>query len=531
MIDSLLYFSPSNGFSAAFLLFVGAIGGLGGAWLLVRPGRRIAEANALRAELAQAISPESLKDRYVSREQYDEVRTLISTSLEERTKELDSAHQSIASLRGELAMSISSDSVARQYVARAAFDEIKEELKRTQEELRERSEERTNLAARVASVEAEREALTQLTTQMKLESEGLVAASRDAFRALAQEIFGEKARHFVDTNKAEMQMLLQPLREHLTEFRDKVEATRRDEIQDITSLKEQIVMLHQSSARLSEEANQLARALKGGSRVQGDWGEDRLRQILESEGLEQYIDFEEQGTYRAADGSLLRPDVVLKLPNNRRVVIDAKVSLRSYAEFFHAPEGADKMRHSKEHLQAVWNHVTALGAKEYHKAVGVSAFEFVLLFMPIEGALTAAFRESPDLFQRALRHQVLLVSPSTLLVALKVIRILWQREDQARNVELVVRECDQLYSKFVDMVKALEGLERGLDMAHREFALVKTRLCSETKRGGSIVGRIERIRSLGLVQSTKEIPSSFREWGEVAEEIAGGENADSSQNG
>ena len=444
-----------------------------GAFVIFRPGRRAAELAQLRAQLAEAITPEQLHARHVTREQYEEVRTIFAASLDERAAE----------------------------------------LVRIQEELRARTAEHLAASSRVSALESEREALLQHAAQLKADSEAVLAASRDSFRTIAQEIFGEKSRHFVEVNKGEMQTLLQPLREHLSEFREKVEATRRDEIQDITALKEQITTLNQSSARLSEEANQLARALKGGSRVQGDWGEERLRQILEAEGLERYIDFDEQESYRSVDGSLLRPDVVLKLPNNRQIIIDAKVSLRAYHEFFHASEGPERIRHSKEHLQAVLNHVTALGAKEYHKAVGISAFEFVILFMPIEGALSVALRESPDLFQRALRNHVMLVSPSTLLIALKVIRLLWQREDQVRNVELVVRECDQLYSKFVDMVKALEGLERGLEIAQREFSLVKTRLCSDVKRGSSIIGRIERIKELGAVQSGKEIPEGFSEVG------------------
>lgn len=496
------------------ILLLGLFAGFGVALIVLRPRHRARELAELTARLAQSISLGEVRERYVSREQYDEVRTLLSTSLEERLAEIEEAQQRIAELRGEVAARLSSEVVERQYVAKAAFDEMKGELQRTQDELRNRTTEQITATSRVAALEAERDALLQHAGQLKTESEGMVAASRDAFRSLAQEIFGEKSRHFIDINKSELQTLLQPLREHLTEFREKVEATRREEIQDIVSLKEQIGTLHQSSARLSEEANQLASALKGGSKVQGDWGEERLRQILEAEGLERYIDFDEQETYRSADGSMLRPDVVLKMPQNRRIIIDAKVSLRAYADLFHAPEGLERGRLAKEHLQAVWNHVMALGSKEYHKAVGVSAFEYVLLFMPIEGALSVALRESPDLFQRALKQHVLLVSPSTLLVALKVIRILWQREDQARNVEQVVRECDQLYGKFVDMLRALEGLEKGLDVAHREFALVKTRLCSDTKRGSSIIGRIERIRSLGLVQTTKEIPVTFQEWAE-----------------
>lgn len=465
--------------SSSFSVGSFAVGGLCGvvsaaltALAFFRPWRRADELAQLRAQLGEAITPEQLRERYVPREQYEEVRTFFSASLDERAAE----------------------------------------LLRMQEELRARIEDHRSASSRIATLESERESLLQKAAHLKAESEALIASSRDSFRTIAQEIFGEKSRNFVELNRGELQTLLQPLREHLSEFREKVEATRRDEIQDITSLKEQITTLNQSSTRLSEEAHQLARALKGGSRVQGDWGEERLRQILEAEGLERYIDFDEQESYRSGDGSLLRPDVVLKLPNNRRIIIDAKVSLRSYHEFFHAPEGPDRIRHAKEHLQAVLNHVTTLGSKEYHKAVGVSAFEFVILFMPIEGALSAALRESPDLFQRALRHQVMLVSPSTLLVALKIIRILWQREDQVRNVEQVVRECDQLYSKFVDLIKALEGLERGLEVAQREFSLVKTRLCSDVKRGSSIVGRIERIRELGAVQTAKEIPEG---WGDV----------------
>lgn len=514
-VVSLSSLSPLGGLVSLCLVLLGIGCGFVAAWIAFRPRHRTRELEELRARLAQAVPAEELRERYVSREQYEEVRSLVSARLAEREREIEEAQGRIAELRGEVSARLSMEIVEKNYVARSAFDEIKGELKRTQDELSSRTAEQLTASSRVAALEAEREALLQHAAQLKTESEGMVAASRDAFRALAQEIFGEKSRHFIDINKSELQTLLQPLREHLTEFREKVEATRRDEIQDIVSLKEQIGTLHQSSARLSEEANQLASALKGGSKVQGDWGEERLRQILEAEGLERYIDFDEQESYRSVDGSLLRPDVVLKMPQNRRIVIDAKVSLRAYADLFHAPEGgAERVRLAKEHLQAVWNHVAALGSKEYHKAVGVSAFEYVLLFMPIEGALSVALRESPDLFQRALKQHVLLVSPSTLLIALKVIRILWQREDQARNVEQVVRECDQLYSKFVDMVRALEGLEKGLDVAHREFALVKTRLCSDTKRGSSIIGRIERIRSLGLVQSTKEIPTAFEEWAE-----------------
>jgi DNA recombination protein RmuC len=515
MTDSALSLFPYYTFFA--LVFGGFIGGVA-VFVLLKPRRRLREIEELRRELSQSVTHDVLKERFVSREQYEEVRTILTKSLDEKVSELAMLNRNVAELSELAGSRIEVDQVEKQYVPRTAFDELKSELRVTQDGLRERVDQNTVLTARLSAIEAERDSLLEQNSRLRSETSELITASRDTFLTLAQEIFNEKSKQFVDTNRSELQTLLQPLREHLYEFREKVEATRREEIQDITSLKEQIGTLHQSSARLSEEANQLARALKGGSKMQGDWGEERLRQILESEGLERFIDFEEQATYRTVEGNLLKPDVVLKMPQNRSIIIDAKVSLRSYSELVDAEPGAERDRLIRDHIQAIQNHINSLGSKEYHKAVGISSFEYVLLFTPIEGALITAFREVPDLFHRALKQHVLLVSPSTLLIALKIIRILWQREEQARNVEQVVKECDQLYTKFIDMLKALEGLEKGIEMAHREFLSVKTRLCSDIKRGGSIVGRIERIRSLGVVQTVKDIPSGFKEWVESEED-------------
>ena len=269
-----------------------------------------------------------------------------------------------------------------------------------------------------------------------------------------------------------------------------MEETRKEDIREFTSLKEEINSLHQLNTQLSDDARNLAKALKSDSRVQGSWGEDRLRFILESEGLQQYIDFTLQQTIRDVDNEInLRPDCILKLPGGKCLIIDSKVSLTAYVNYCNASIPEERAKYLKLHLKSVTDHIDLLADKQYHALNGLQTPDYVFLFMPIESAITLALNENEDIFNRALNKKVVLITPTTLVATLKVIKIIWQKENQVKNVEMIFKQCGALYDKFVTFLEEMEKVGNGLQTASRSYTEAMDRLKDGARKGDTIIGR------------------------------------------
>ncbi len=357
------------------------------------------------------------------------------------------------------------------------------------------------LAASQASLEA-----TRSQSEEKL---ALLQSARqelsDQFRALAAEIMDEKSKKFVELNQASVTQLLTPLQEALTGFRQKVEEVYVNESKDRSALGEKLKILTELNGTLREETNSLTKALKGDAKAQGNWGEVILDRLLESAGLMEGEHYKTQESHRDDEGDRVIPDVVLYLPNERQMVVDSKVTLTAYSEFASATTDEAREAALKAHLEAMRRHVKGLSEKNYQNLYALKSPDFVVLFMPLEGAFMAAVTRDADLFQYAWKRNVLLVSPSTLLFVVRTIAHMWRQEEQKRNVQEIARRGAALYDKFVGFASDLGKVGDHLTRARESYDEARKKL---SEGSGNLVRQAEMLRNLG-VRPTKTMPADL----------------------
>lgn len=366
-----------------------------------------------------------------------------------------------------------------------------------QRELSGKSREIQDLTRQVTVLEQQEKHLKEKIGGFKEELQRMHELSHEQFRNIATRIMEDRQTAFVATNKKEMNEILTPFRDGLSEFRKKVEDTRKEDIADLTSLKKEIEGLEKLNARLSEDARNLAMALKSEVKIQGNWGEDRLNMILEAEGLQKYIDYTREEQYQDEEqGRVRRPDYILRLPNGKHIIIDSKVSLTAYSNYFNADSPEQKAGYLKQHVKSVTDHINSLADKNYHSLTGLNTPDYVFMFMPIESALTLAMNHNQELFTHALHRKIVLITPTTLVATLKVVRLLWQKENQVKNVEEIFKQCGVLYDKFVDFIGDMDRIEEALNGAGAAYRDAMYKLKSGERKGYTIIGRMESIRRL-----------------------------------
>ncbi len=338
-------------------------------------------------------------------------------------------------------------------------------------------------------------------TALMLETERLRAAlaSQDAlreqFRQLSREALEQQGRQLLKASEDSLDNVLDPLYEHLHELGLALQRSHDKGVEGRASLEATVRALMEQTARIGAEAQQLTRVLKGGSKLQGNWGELVMERMLEAAGMRRGEEYAMQPDYRQPDGSHLRPDMVLMLPGGRRLVVDAKVSLTAYARAVEAGEDAGRRRAAlREHANSVRRHVDELAAKDYARAVEGS-LDMVLMFIPNEASYAAAVQQSPALAEEALRRGVLIVSPTTLLMAVQVARHLWARDRQSRNVQLIIDKASALYDQFALFTESFARIGRELDLARHAYD-DSLRQLSTGK--GNVCRRFEQLRALGL---------------------------------
>jgi len=315
------------------------------------------------------------------------------------------------------------------------------------------------------------------------------------FENIAAKILKQNSCDFSKTNQEEVFNLLKPFREKLIEFETKIEQTRIEEVKGITSLETQIKLLAQNNQKICQEANNLANALKGQVKAQGNWGEFILSRLLEISGLLENHHYSLQESFKDSDNKILRPDVTIHLPNDRHLIIDSKVSLLSYEKFYNS-EGKDDS-YLKDFTNSTKEHIKNLKSKFYQEIKDIYTPDFVLMFIPIEGAFNLIFQQDSDLIDYAWRNKILLVGPSTLLTTLKTIELFWKHEKQTQNVIEIAEESGKLYDKFVGLLNDLENIRNHFD---------KTSECFETARKkldgrGNLINQVEKLRNLGAKTS------------------------------
>lgn len=330
-------------------------------------------------------------------------------------------------------------------------------------------------------------------------------ALTNQFKNLANEILEDKSRKFTEQNAQQLDILLKPLQTKLTEFKEQVSNSYDQESRERFALKNEIERLANLNLKMSDEARSLTNALKGDSKIQGNWGELVLESILESSGLRKGEEYLVQDSHTQADGGRLQPDVIVKLPEGRHLVIDSKVSITAYARHTEAGDDAIAKQELLAHIQSIRQHIQGLSAKNYSGIADLSTVDFVLMFIPIEPAFLSALKASPNLYQEALAKNIVLVCPSTLMATLRTVAHLWRQDQQNKNAMEIARQCANLYDKFVGFVEDLEQIGKRLDQAQSSYHDAFNKLKSGK---GNLIKAAERVKELG-VKPNKVIASNL----------------------
>jgi DNA recombination protein RmuC len=349
-----------------------------------------------------------------------------------------------------------------------------------------------------------RQSADKLATLQQTAQEAKTVLS-DQFKNIANEILEEKSKRFAEQNQQNLDILLKPLQEKLTDFRKQVDETYQSEARERFALKQEVEKLAGLNLRMTDETRALTNALKGESKTQGDWGELVLETILENSGLRKGEEYLVQDTQTISDGSRLQPDVVIRLPESKHLVIDSKVSITAYTRYIQADDDSIKTAELNSHVLSIKQHIQGLSAKNYQDLYGVGSIDFVLMFIPIEPAFLAAMRHAPDIYQEALKKNIVIVCPSTLLATVRTVAHLWRQEHQNRNAQEIARQCASLYDKFVGFVEDLDKVGQRLEQAQISYSDAVGKL--KTGRG-NLIRTAENVKKLG-VKPNKSLPSKL----------------------
>ncbi len=368
-------------------------------------------------------------------------------------------------------------------------------------------EARLALRGQEVTLEKERKATTE-----KLE---LLERNRDAlkqeFENLANRIFEQKSERFSQQTRTSLDTLLNPFRDQLQDFRKRVEDVYTTETRDRQALRSEIKSLQELNRQITEEAANLTRALKGDKKIQGNWGELILERVLERSGLRKGIEYETQGSYRDADNQLLRPDVIVHLPDQRNLVVDSKVSLVAYQQWMTEEDEPLRAEALRAHVEAVRAHIRSLSEKDYSQLNGLHSPDFVLLFMPIEPAFVAAFQQDENLFAEAFERKIIVVTPTTLLATLRTIENIWRYERQSQNARRIAERAGAVYDKLRVFVEAMEKMGSQL---HTVQGTYDTAMNTLTRGRGNLISQANRFVELG-VRVKKELPKAIMDQAEV----------------
>ena len=314
------------------------------------------------------------------------------------------------------------------------------------------------------------------------------------FKALASDIL----KNDRDKLKTDNSDLLTPLQTQLKGFRDRIETITKEQIEERTSLKEQIKSLHQANRETQQSAQNLTNALTYDNKLQGDWGEEILSSLLSSYGFQEGVEFDLQKQYKSETGEKFKPDVILHLPEGKDVVIDSKVSLKDYVDYVADQTNEEAL---KKHIASIDNQIKNISIKEYENLEGVRSLDFIFVFIPIEGALLLALQHKHSLFDDALKKNIMLVSPSMLSMSLKTVNFMWQTDKQNKNADEIARQAGKMYDKLAGFFSDLDKIESQLDKTKEGFSDARKKL--QTGQG-NLIGRAEKLKALG-VKSNKDI--------------------------
>ena len=399
----------------------------------------------------------------------------------------------------------------KNYVSKDLYEVEKSRLESVEKEIKEKDNLIIDLNSEIAKKD---ENLSNLNVRLDEEKKRLKEQHdhlKTEFENLANEILEKKSEKFVKQNKENLDKILDPLGEKIKSFEKSVQEKYENELKGRTGLEEQIKNLTELNQQLSADAVNLTNALKGDSKTQGDWGEFRLEVLLEKSGLEKGIHFEMQVSLEDEEGNRKQPDCVVILPENRNLIIDSKVSLTAYEQFVNAENEEEKPLFLKKHSDSIKSHIKELAKKDYPKLYSINSPNYVLMFVPIEPAMTLAFQNDVDLYNFALSKNIILVSTTTLIATMSTVSYMWQQESQKKNVLEIARQSGALYDKFCNFVDDLKGIGKSIEQSSKKYDDAMNKLSSGK---GNLIKRTETIKKLGA-KTTKSLPQEFIDKSEI----------------
>ncbi len=380
----------------------------------------------------------------------------------------------------------------------SAVDEYKADLSSKEKSIIE-------LNAQLSEKKSDLNHLNQKLLDQKADIQKLQDQFRLEFKNLANEILENNSKKFTEDNRNKLNDILKPLGEKIKDFEKKVEETYDKESKLRFSLKEEIKRLEELNQQVSKDTVNLTKALKGDSKAQGNWGEVVLENILEKSGLSKGQEYFVQASFTDDEGKRLQPDVIVTYPGKRNVVIDSKVSLTAYDRYIAANNDEEQEAAYKAHIISIKNHINELSDKSYQDLYKLNSLDFVMMFLPVEPAYLLAIQKDPELWQYAYNKRILIISPTNLIAALKMIESLWRQEYQTKNVQEIARQAGKLYDKFVLFNSDLDKIGEKLEDAKKFYDSSKNKLCDGKD---NLVRKVENIRKLG-VKTTKELPQDL----------------------
>jgi len=437
---------------------------------------------------------------------YDDIKQKLAVKVSEveaKVKEITALNEKINKFTNDEKILIAENSSLKTSydAALQQKNEASEAKNQADKQKDEKQNEIIKLKEQINSIRGELSVSEEKLKSQKSEIEAMQERMKIDFENIANKIMKENTDNFNKSSKEKLSDILKPFDEKLGEFKKKVEETSEKGNENRTALETLIKSLRDQTNKVSEEANNLALALKGDSKIQGDWGELQLEVLLEKLGFEEDVHYRKQANFKDENNSNVRPDFVINLPENRHCIIDCKVSLTAYERFFKAEDEIEKERALKEHISSVNRHIKELSDKKYEQLNGINSPDFVFMFVPIEAALMLAIQNDPTLVEDAVKKNVMLVSTSTLLFALRTVAYIWKVDKQNKNVQEIAKVGGELYDKFVGFAKNMTSVGNQITAAQNSYEDAMRQLTKKNTDGsqnaGTIIGKLESMKKLG----------------------------------
>lgn len=458
------------------------------------------------ALLNQKLTRRTWLQEKLGHEQQSQIR------LSELQQELEYAQQNIDNLKNEISLYQSRIEEKGQQLGMAQAQASRVSELENQIVERERKQMEVQLAlskshaiqqTMTAQFQAEQKALQEKVITLEAAETRL----KTQFEHLAHKIFEDRSDKMQQQNANQLDGILAPLKQQLEGFRQQIRESYQTEQSERITLKTQLEQLQQLNLKMSQDAINLTKALKGDNKQQGNWGEVVLSRVLQESGLREGHEYSTQANLKSDAGKSFKPDVIVHLPDNKDVVIDAKMSLLAYEKFFNSDDEATKLIALKDHVSSIRNHIKGLSQKDYHQLHGLKSLDYVLMFIPVEPAFLTAIQEDPSLVSFAMEQNIMLVSPTNLLVALRTIHNIWRYEYQNQHAQLIAKQAGKIYDKLCGYVDDMDKLGRNLDNANKSYLSAMNKL-SQGK--GNLIRQAHQMQQLGI-NNTKKLNKDFIE--------------------